>query len=164
MDHNQFQEWLSGIDGLSSEQKQQAQDVLLGKPEGAASLEAIEARMAKSRLCPHCDTSGAVSRGTARGLRRYQCKACKKTFNAATGTALQGLHKKDSWLTFGGCLADGLTVQESANRCNLKVSTAYQWRHRFLGAPDQTPPKLKGIIEGDETYVLENRKGDRNPD
>ena len=94
MDHNQFQEWLSGIDWLSSEQKQQAQDVLLGKPEGAASLEAIEARMAKSRLCPHCDTSGAVSRGTARGLRRYQCKACKKTFNAATGTALQGPSQK----------------------------------------------------------------------
>ena len=30
----------------------------------------------------------------------YQCKACKKTFNAATGTAL-GLHNKGRCLTFG---------------------------------------------------------------
>ena len=69
----------------------------------------------------------------ARGLRRIQCKACKKTFNAATGTALQGLHKRDRWLTFEDCLADGLTVRESAERCNFAVSTSFRWRHRFLG-------------------------------
>ena len=100
----------------------------------------------------------------ARGLRRYQCKACKKTFNAATGTALQGLHKKGRWLTFGDCLTDGLTVRGAAERCNFVVSTSFRWRHRFLGTQDQNLPKLKGIVEIDETYVLESRKGDRNLD
>ena len=100
----------------------------------------------------------------ARGLRRYQCKACKKTFNAATGTTLQGLHKKGRWLTFGDCLPDGLTVRGAAERCNFAVSTSFRWRHRFLGTQDQNPPKLKGIVEIDETYVLESRKGDRNLD
>ena len=161
MDHKQFQEWLSGIEGLSPAQRQQAQAVLLGEAEPSASLAAIEARVAEDREYPHCGTPGAVSRGKTRGLRRYQCKACNKTFNAATGTALQGLHKKDKWLTFAGCLCDGLTVRASAKRCNFAASTAFRWRHRFLGTKDQEPPKLKGIVEADETYVLESRKGDR---
>ena len=92
------------------------------------------------------------------------CKACKRTFNAATGTALQGVHKKERWLTYGKCLSDGLTIRESAKRCKLAVSTSFFWRHRFLGAQEQTLPKLNGIVEADETYVLESRKGDRNLD
>ena len=100
---------------------------------------AIEARLPETRQCPHCDTAGAVSRVMARGLRRYQCKACKKTFTAATGTALQGLHKKGRWLAFGDCLTDGATVRESAERCNFAVTTAFRWRHRFLGTQDQPP-------------------------
>ena len=99
-----------------------------------------------------------------RGLRRYQCKACKKTFNAATGTALQGLHKKGRWLTFGDCLANGLTVRKAAERCNFAASTSFRWRHRFLGTQDQNPLKLTGIVEVDETYVPESRKGERNLD
>lgn len=164
MDHKEFQALLSGIDGLSLAQRQLAQAVLLGGSEPSASLAVIEARVAEDRECPHCGTLGAVSRGTARGLRRYQCKACNKTFNATTGPALQGLHKKDSWLAFGGCLADGLSVRASAKRCNFAVSTAFRWRHRFLGTKEQAPQKLKGIVEADETYVLESRKGDRKLD
>ena len=34
----------------------------------------------------------------------------------------------------------------------------------FFGTQDQNPPKLKGIVEADETYVLESRKGERNLD
>ena len=164
MDHNQFQEWLSGVDELSQAQKQQVQGVLSREAEEIASLEAIEARLAETRQCPHCDTLGAVSRGMARGLRRYQCKACKETFNAATDTALQGLHNKGRCLTFGECLTDGLTVRASAERCDFAVSTTFRWRHRFFRHTGPEPPKLKGIVEADETYVLESRKGDRNLD
>ena len=164
MDHKPFQEWLSGIEGLSPAQRQQAQAVLLGEAAPSASLAAIEARVAQDRACPHCGPPGAGSRGKTRGRRRYQCKACNKTLNAATGTPLQGLHKKDKWLTFGGCLSDGLTVRASAKRGHFAVSTAFRWRHRFLGATDPEPLKLKGSVEADETYVLESRKGDRKLD
>ena len=34
----------------------------------------------------------------------------------------------------------------------------------ILGTQDQDPPKLKGIVEVDETHVLESRKGERNLD
>ena len=67
MDRNQFQEWLSGVDGLCQAQKQQVQDVLSGETEEIASLEAIEARLAENRQCPHCNTAGAVSPGHGAG-------------------------------------------------------------------------------------------------
>ena len=162
MDHKQFQEWLSGIDHLSPAQRQQTEAVFLGDTETSASLAAIEAAVGEDRQCPHCGTPGAISRGKARGLRRYQCKECRKTFNAATGTPLSGLHRKDKWLSFGACLADGLTVRASAERCGLAVNTALRWRHRFLAAKDLKARKLTGIVEADETYVPESRKGARN--
>ena len=162
MDYKRFQEWLSGIEQLSPAQRQQAEAVFLGASDRSASLAAVEASVGEDRQCPHCGTPGAVSRGKARGLRRYQCKGCKKTFNAATGTPLAGLHRKDRWLAFGTCLADGLTVRASAQRCGFAVNTAFRWRHRFLTAENQKPRKLTGLVEADETYVLKSRKGERN--
>ena len=75
---------------------------------------------------------------------------------------LSGLHRKDRWLSFGACLADGLTVRASAERCGLAVNTAFRWRHRFPAAKDLKARKLTGIVEADETCVLESRKGARN--
>ncbi len=151
MDHRQFQEWLSRIDQLSPAQRQQAEAGLSGGSEASASLAAIEDSVGEDRRCPHCGTPGAISRGKARGLRRYQCKGCRKTFNAATGTPLSGLHRKDKWLAFGACLADGLTVRASAERCGVAIHTALRWRHRFLTAKDPETRRLTGIVEADET-------------
>ena len=97
----------------------------------------------------------------ARGLRRYQCKGCGRTFNALSGTPLSGLHHKERWLSFGASLAKGETVKASAARCDVAVSTAFRWRHRFLAAARSDSEVLKGIVEADETYVRESRKGAR---
>ena len=95
------------------------------------------------------------------GLRRYRCKGCGRIFNALTGTPLSGLHHKERWLSFGASLAKGETVKASAARCDVAVSTAFRWRHRFLAAARSDLEVLKGIVEADETYVLESRKGAR---
>ena len=97
-----------------------------------------------------CASEGAVSRGMARGLRRYQCKGCGRTFNALSGTPLSGLHHKERWLSFGASLAKGETVKASAARCDVAVSTAFRWRHRFLAAARSDSEVLKGIVEADE--------------
>ena len=147
MDHKKYQSWVSEIDELSPPQKEQTQNLLSGVTDENASLMVIEARLNETRQCPHCKASGAVSKGMNRGLRRYLCKDCNKTFNAATGTALQGLHNKDKCLTFGNCLTEGMTVSISRSP------------NRFLGT--QNNNSLTGIVEVDETYVLESRKGER---
>jgi len=102
-----------------------------------------------------------VANGKARGLHRYLCKACGRTFGALTGTRLSGLHRKEDWLTFGACLAEGDTIKTSSERCGVAVSTAFRWRHRFLEAVQTGAEKLRGIVEADETFVLSSRKGSR---
>lgn len=162
MDRNEFQAWLSVAETLTEAQRTEAMEVLAGRPSAAAALAAIELGIGEDRRCPHCDRPGAVARGYARGLRRYQCKGCGKTFGALTGTALSGLHHKERWLDFGRSLAAGETVRGSAERCDLAVSTAFRWRHRFLRGAKAGVEKLRGIVEADETFVLASRKGERN--
>ena len=161
MDGKGFQVWLSAARGLTRAQRREALAVLSGRSEGEASKAAIELGVDEARRCPHCSSEGAVSRGMARGLRRYQCKGCGRTFNALSGTPLSGLHHKERWLSFGASLAKGETVKASAARCDVAVSTAFRWRHRFLAAARSDSEVLKGIVEADETYVLESRKGAR---
>ena len=161
MDIRGFQVWLSAARGLTRAQRREALAVLSGRSEGEASKAAIELGVDEARRCPHCASEGAVSRGMARGLRRYQCKGCGRTFNALSGTPLSGLHHKERWLSFGASLAKGETVKASAARCDVAVSTALRWRHRFLAAARSDSEVLKGIVEADETYVLESRKGAR---
>ena len=160
MERNEFQAWLSAVDMLSEAQKAEAGEILAGRPAGEASLAAIELGVGEDRRCPRCGTPGAVANGKARGTQRYLCRACKRTFGALTGTRLCGLHRKEVWLTFGECLAEGDTVKASAERCGVAVSTAFRWRHRFLEAIKTSAGKLQGIVEADETFVLASRKGD----
>lgn len=161
MDHKGFQTWVSAVDTLSEVQKIAAVEVLSGGSAGEASLAAIELGVGEDRCCPHCGATGAVANGKARGMQRYLCRGCKRSFGALTGTRLSGLHRKEAWLTFGSSLADGDTVKVSAARCGVAVSTEFRWRHRFLAAIETTAGKLRGIVEADETFVLASRKGDR---
>ena len=164
MDHKEFQEWLSGIALLSREQRLEVEAVLSGSSQESASLAAIEAAVGEDRQCPRCHAPGAVLRGRSRGLRRYQCKRCGRTFGAATGTPLSGLHHKEKWLEYGDCLAEGMTIRQSAEHCRIAVNTAHRWRHRFLATQGRGPGKLTGIVEADEAYILESRKGERGLD
>ncbi len=161
MERKAFLSWLSEIDRLSEAQKAEAGELLAGRPAGEASVAAVETGVGEDRTCPHCGTHGAVANGKSRGLQRYLCQSCNRTFGAVTGTSVSGLHRKDLWLTFSECLADGDTVAVSANRCGVAVSTAFRWRHRFLAGIRTTSKKLTGIVEADETFFLESRKGDR---
>ena len=164
MDHERFREWFSRVDELTAAQRKEVAVMLSDPPEGAASLAAIELGVDDERRCAHCGAGGAVSRGKARGLRRFRCKECGRTFGALTGTALSGLHHKERWLSFGASLAEGETIKASAARCGIAPSTAHRWRHRFLAAVRQAPDRLAGIVEADETFVLESRKGERKLD
>ena len=145
MDHERFREWFSHVDELTTAQCKEVAAVLSDPPVGAASLAAIELGVDDERRCPHCASAGAVSRGKARGLRRYRCKACGKTFGALTGTALSGLHHKERWLAFGASLGAGETIREAAERCGLRrarriAGVTASWRRcakRRTGLPDR---------------------------
>ena len=133
MDSSEFQDWLSAAERLHAEQRREAMACLKELSEAEAKA-AVEHAAEESRTCPRCYSGGAVSRGRSRGLRRYQCKPCGRTFNAVTGTKLSGLHYKERWMEFGKSLEKGESIRKSAERCGIAVTTAFRWRHRFLAA------------------------------
>jgi transposase-like protein len=164
MDVAAFRAWLSGVVDLTAEQRQELDLVLSGRDGEAEVAAAIDACVRDDRQCPHCGTPGAVKRGSANGLRRYRCKSCGKSFNALTGTPLARLRLKERWLAFTQSLSVGDTVRGSAAQCDVALTTAFRWRHRFLKAVKTTTAPLRGIVEADETYLLDSRKGDRQLD
>ena len=141
MDHERFRDWFSHVDDLTATQRAEVAAALSAGPQGAASPGGDRTGVDDERRCPHCGSGGAVARCKARGLRRYRCKACGKTFGTLTGSALSGLHHKECWLSLGESLAEGETIRGSAARCGIAPSRAHRWRHRFLEAVRQAPDR-----------------------
>jgi transposase-like protein len=113
--------------------------------------------------CPHCANRDIVLWGKASGLPRYRCKGCGRTFNGLTKTPLARLRKKEKWQDQAQAMIDGVSVAKAAERCEVDYKTAFRWRHRFLEALSADKPKrLSGIVEGDETFILESFKGKKS--
>ena len=57
-------------------------------------------------------------------------------------------------------MIEGKSLAKTAELCGVHPTTAFRWRHRFLGAPAADKPrKLSEIVEADETFILESFKG-----
>jgi transposase-like protein len=113
--------------------------------------------------CPHCANRDVILWGKANGLPRYRCQGCRRTFNGLTKTPLARLRKKEKWLDQAQSMIDGISTAKSAERCEVDYKTAFRWRHRFLAALSSDKPKsFSGIVEGDETFILESFKGKRS--
>lgn len=129
----------------------------------SASVEAAARSRVEGTGCPHCGGRKLQRWGGASGLPRYRCGDCRRTFNALTGTPLARLRKKERWADQAQALMTGESVVKAAERCGVAYTTAFRWRHRFLAAPAlDKPNRLTGIVEADETFILESFKGKRS--
>jgi transposase-like protein len=91
---------------------------------------------------------------------RFRCKSCGRTFNALTKTPMAHLRKKEKWLDHARAMIEGKSLAKTAQLCGVHPTTAFRWRHRFLRASASDKPRgLRGIVEADETFVLESFKG-----
>src|SRR4051812_3806698 len=103
-----FEVLLHLVERLGGEQRTALGRALVaasGEPEAGRLLERA---FAAAPRCPHCGAERLQRWGDASGLRRYRCQACRKTFNALTGTSLARLRKKACWLRYGEALAAGI--------------------------------------------------------
>lgn len=122
----------------------------------------IQPLMTSCSACPHCESSDLYRHGWVRGLQRYLCKTCERTFSALTGTPLSNLHHKNKWLKYAQSMLRSETVRQAAVTTGIHRSTSFRWRHRILTlVKSDQPQRLHGIIEADETYLLESEKGSR---
>ncbi len=122
----------------------------------------VEDRLRALRMCPHCHGQHVVRNGVARGLQRYKCRGCGRTFNALTDTPLARLRYRQRWLGQTQALIDGSSITQAAQQLNVARSTAFRWRHRFLALPHHVKAgHVSGIVEADETCWLKSCKGQR---
>jgi transposase-like protein len=174
-----FAAWLAAISGMSSAQRAEAFTRLekagaggadaaaesseqgpgkRGRREdalGTTSLERVEAQG-----CPHCAGREIVGWGRSHGLLRFRCKSCGRTFNGLTKTPMAHLRKKEKWPAHARAMIEGKSLAKTAQLCGVHPTTAFRWRHRFLRAPAANKPRtLRGIVEADETFILESFKG-----
>jgi len=157
----EFQRLVEQVGQLSSEQREALAKVLAGRGDAGETAALIEARFAQKATCPHCAGEGQKW-GFAAGLRRYRCRACKTSFNALTGTPLAFLKKREKLAAYGQAMVEGLSLRKAATRVGIDLTTAFDWRHRLLKMPAKArPAKLQGVVEADETYFLESKKGKR---
>ena len=122
----------------------------------------LVAKAAGTPCCPHCQCPRVHRCGSASGLQRWRCLTCRRSFNALTNTPLAHLRKKAAWLPYLQCLLDSRTVRAAAELVGVHRTTSFRWRHRFVpGAACKRPARLAGMVEADETYMLESQKGSR---
>ena len=111
MEREAFLTWLSEVGKLSEARKVEAGEVLAGRPAGEASLAAVETGVGEDRICPHCGAHGSqwptASRGDSNAILADPAVEPVRT---VTNTPASGPHRKELWLTFGECLANGDTV------------------------------------------------------
>lgn len=130
---------------------------------GNESLRTIERTGAAVLCCAGCGSTHVVKNGHARGLQRYACKDCGRTFSRTSGTPLSGLRHKERFMEQGRHLAAGLTIRQSAVAMGVSLGTALRWRHRFLqAAVSHHGRALTGMLEADETFFRESLKGCRS--
>ena len=183
MEETAFKAWLGGSAGLTESQRLQALQAL-GSPAipdiaepvvparneprvadlaGVPGIAELGQRRVASVGCPHCANRDVVRWGQASELPRYRCKACSRTFNALTKTPLANLRLKEKWAEQTRAMIDGVTTAKAAERCGVHYTTAFRWRHRFLASlAGDKPRAMTGVVEGDETFILESFKGKRS--
>lgn len=123
---------------------------------------AIEKRQLKLTHCIFCKSSMTVRWGHSSGLQRFRCKQCRHTFNELSGSPFAKLQLRQKLGTYAQCMVNGLTLRQAAHKCDIALSTSFQWRHKFLQMPEQHKSKiLSGIVEADETFFRESFKGKR---
>lgn len=119
-------------------------------------------------VCPHCHSHLTVRNGKRNGLQNYKCKACGKYFSNTTNTiALSSKYGFDTWKQYIECMMMGLSIRKSAAKCGISNATAFNWRHKILGALQnitEIKQKLSGIVEADETFFPMSYKGNHSKD
>ena len=118
--------------------------------------------------CPYCRGKHVVKFGHRNGKQRFLCRGCSRTFMRSTNTLMANSHYTQSvWIDFIQDTLYGKTLDDSAEKYGFSHQTAYNMRHKVLMALqdllEQNTVLLSGIVEFDETFVLDCYKGARVP-
>ena len=149
-----FKRLLSQIEKLTINQVKKLQNQLNEQ----SFLKVIKSISVEVEHCSHCGGTSLYKWGVRSKLQRYKCKECNKTFNALSNTSLARLRHKEKWNDYAKSLLESSSIEKSAKRCDVAISTSFRWRHRMLKVSQEIKAKkLHGIVELDDGVPLEGR-------
>lgn len=165
MDGRTFGRLCAGIGRLTVGQMRELRRRLRELDARTELLARIDARAQALERCVHCGATAPQRWGETRtGLQRLRCRGCRRTFSAASGTALARVRHPEKVQLM---LADMLSRTPSscralAVRLGVDKMTVWRWRQRILAALIGVGATLlHGIVEADEKFFRESRKGSR---
>lgn len=96
----------------------------------------------------------------------YQCNECRFQFTATTGTVYHDTHLPlCKWFLAIALITEskkGISANQLSRALGVQYRTAWHLAHRIRKAMiEANPPKLKGTIEVDETYIGGKQRGHR---
>lgn len=122
-----------------------------------------ESRFTKGHICPRCGSKKVHRYGQYRDRQRYRCNGCGRTYNDLTYSPLSGTWYVDRMAQFFELMIKGQSLVQCALALKISLSTAFFWRHKILASLKANDfERMSGIVEADETTVLESEKGTRN--
>jgi transposase-like protein len=96
----------------------------------------------------------------------YQCNECRFQFTATTGTVYHDTHLPlCKWFLAIALITEskkGISANQLSRALGVQYRTAWYLAHRIRKAmAEANPPKLKGTIEIDETYIGGKQRGNK---
>lgn len=128
----------------------------------AAIAEELASFPGEPEKCPFCGCPRFVKKGRGRdGRQRWLCRGCARTFSARTRSLLANSKLAPCvWMTFAECMADALSLRESARRCGVSLYTSWYMRMRVCEVMGSLLlPARKGTFHLDATLVRDNLSG-----
>lgn len=119
--------------------------------------------------CVYCGNADIVRHGRDENRRqRFRCRrsgatGCGRTFNALTRTVLARMRHPGKWVAHAAEMADHKSVTDvAASGVGIARLTAWRWRQKLLKVQaGRQFPRLKGVVEADETFFRTSYKGSR---
>ncbi|AGF56563.1 transposase-like protein [Clostridium saccharoperbutylacetonicum] len=115
--------------------------------------------------CPTCESKHYIKYGSFKGIQRYKCKECGKTFSNIT-KSLWSYSKKDSskWIKFTEYVLERKSLRFCSEKLEISLVTAFYWRHKVLQGLnyESVPSNLSGDVHIAKKLIPENFKGSRN--
>lgn len=162
MDKPQIVNVIQSLSGYSLADLQQ-----LGKAVEQAVRVNLSAAVGQSKNrppCPVCKSENPYRWGKSGTDQRWRCRTCGKTYANLTGTPLAYAKKRPELLEAAKNMLgdDPLSCRKLGELLGVNRMTAWRWRLKILRSLDSFgDTQLRNLVEADETFFRESRKGSR---
>jgi len=165
MDVKSFRRLCAALVDLTGPQLKELRAALRSLDARLQAIGAIERRREGAVVCPHCGHGRSTRWGSTRtGIQRMRCASCRRTFSSTTGTVVAGIH---SPAHFHRVIIDMFSAHPHSCRrlgrsLGLDKMTVWRWRQKIIHALGACgASNLGGVVEADEKFFRESRKGSR---